>query len=56
MALDVARADERVERPGVMRPLFSPWFELEEQRPTETPGKRGFWGSLGQFLFDYNRF
>jgi hypothetical protein len=38
-----------------MRPLLTPWFELEETRRRE-PRRRGFWGTLGQFLFDYNRF
>ena len=56
VALDVARPDERVERHGVMRPLLSPWFALEDPVPAETPRKSGFWGSLAQFLFDYNRF
>jgi hypothetical protein len=55
VATSVARAEEAVERPDVMRPLFTPWFELEDARRIE-PGRRGFWGSLGQFLFDYNRF
>jgi hypothetical protein len=56
VATNVARADDAVERAEVMRPLFSPWFELEDARRTETPRKSGFWGSLGQFLFDYNRY
>jgi hypothetical protein len=55
VATNVARAEEAPERVDVMRPLLSPWFRLEDARRVE-PRRRGFWGSLGQFLFDYNRF
>ncbi|HEY3080473.1 MAG TPA: hypothetical protein VGM69_11275 [Chloroflexota bacterium] len=56
MATSVARAEEAAERTDVMQPLFTPWFDLDDTRRIEKPRRSGFWGTLGQFLFDYNRF
>ncbi len=56
VATSVARAEEAAERTEVMGPLFTPWFDLDDTRRIEKPRRSGFWGTLGQFLFDYNRF
>ena len=56
VATNVSRADRALEGSEVLGPLMSPWFKLDDPASLEAPRKRGFWSSLGQFLFDYNRF
>jgi hypothetical protein len=56
VATTVARGEEASEQSDVLQPLFTPWFDLDDARRAERPRRSGFWGTVGQFLFDYNRF